>query len=117
MKNLRKALVLAVGAWSLSALAAEPYMNVTVGGVLTPGVYGRIDIGNAPPPPVIYAQPVWVQRPQVVVPVQPLYLYVPPGHAKKWAKHCHQYNACGQPVYFVKMNGKPQKHKPHKHDH
>lgn len=32
----------------------------------------------------------------------PIYLYVPPGHQKKWAKHCGQHNACGQPVYFVK---------------
>ena len=28
-------------------------------------------------------------------------MYVPPGHAKNWAKHCGRYNACGQPVYFV----------------
>ena len=29
-------------------------------------------------------------------------LYVPPGHAKNWGKHCGRYNACGRPVYFVK---------------
>jgi hypothetical protein len=29
---------------------------------------------------------------------------VPPGHQKHWAKHCGQYNACGQPVYFVQEN-------------
>ena len=33
---------------------------------------------------------------------QPLYLYVPPGHQKNWRKFCGRYNACGQPVYFVK---------------
>ena len=32
----------------------------------------------------------------------PLYLHVPPGHAKKWSKHCHKYNACDRPVYFVR---------------
>ena len=32
---------------------------------------------------------------------QPIYLHVPPGHAKDWRKHCRKSNACGQPVYFV----------------
>jgi len=27
---------------------------------------------------------------------------VPPGHAKNWAKHCHRYDACARPVYFVR---------------
>lgn len=92
---------------SMAAHAAEPYVNVTVGGVLSPGVYGRIEIGNAPPPPVYYPHPVTITRPVVVnqtvvvQPAQPVYLYVPPGHQKKWGKHCAKYNACGQPVYFV----------------
>lgn len=87
------------------AQAAQPYVNATVEGALIPGVYGRIDIGNAPPPPLIYAQPVIIQRPAVLVQQAPLYLHVPPGHAKKWAKHCSRYNACGQPVYFVNVRG------------
>jgi hypothetical protein len=37
----------------------------------------------------------------VAVYQRPVYLYVPPGHQKKWAKHCSRYAACGQPVYFV----------------
>ena len=100
---------LAAGLLGPVAQAAEPYVNVTVGGVLSPGVYGRIDIGNAPPPPVYYPQPIIITRPVVVnqpvvvQPVQPVYLYVPPGHQKKWGKHCAKYNACGQPVYFVNM--------------
>ena len=28
---------------------AQTYINATVGGELAPGVYGRINIGNAPP--------------------------------------------------------------------
>ena len=32
----------------------------------------------------------------------PIYLRVPPGHEKKWNKHCASYNACGRPVYFVR---------------
>lgn len=91
-----------------SAQAADVYVNATISGVLAPGVYGRIDLGGAPPPPVMYAQPVIIHRPAVAVavPVQPLYLYVPPGHAKNWGKHCGKYNACGHPVYFVKTDAK-----------
>ena len=93
---------------SLSAAVAQaqvPYVNATVSGQLKPGIYGRIDIGNAPPPPLVYAQPVIIQRPAVFVEQPPLYLHVPPGHAKKWSKHCRKYNACGQPVYFVRVKG------------
>ena len=32
----------------------------------------------------------------------PVYLRVPPGHAKNWGKHCQRYGACGVPVYFVR---------------
>jgi hypothetical protein len=66
-----------------------------------PGVYGRIEIGSAPPPPVLYPQPVIIARPAVVVAQPPMYLYVPPGHAKNWGKHCGKYNACARQVYFV----------------
>jgi len=34
----------------------------------------------------------------------PLYLRVPPGHIKDWRKHCREYNACGERVYFVEEN-------------
>jgi hypothetical protein len=37
----------------------------------------------------------------VAVPAEPLYLRVPPGHAKHWRKHCREYNACDRQVYFV----------------
>ena len=75
-------------------------VNVIVAGEVRPGVYGRVEIGNTPPPPVVYAQPVIIVREKR--PVEPVYLHVPPGHAKKWSKHCHKYNACNRPVYFVK---------------
>lgn len=83
------------------AAHAQAYVNATVGGELAPGVYGRVQIGNAPPPPVLYPQPVVVRPPAVVLPRSPIYLYVPPGHAAHWGKHCVRYNACSQPVYFV----------------
>jgi hypothetical protein len=79
------------------ALAADVGVSVSVG---QPGFYGRIDIGNFPQPQVIYPQAVVIQS--VAVMPQPIYLHVPPGHAKDWRKHCHKYSACNQPVYFVR---------------
>ncbi|HET9642707.1 MAG TPA: hypothetical protein VFP68_05005 [Burkholderiaceae bacterium] len=92
----------------LCSAAAAPALATDVGvsvSVNKPGLYGRIDI-NQPPPPValIAPQPVVIAPSPVAVYQQPIYLYVPPGHAKHWGKHCHQYNACGQPVYFVRDN-------------
>ena len=45
-----------------------------------------------------------VQEPRIVRsrgPREPLYVRVPPGHAKQWEKHCAKYRACDRPVYFV----------------
>jgi len=78
------------------ALAADVGVSVSIG---QPGFYGRIDIGDYPPPRVLYRQPIIVERVQVVHP--PVYLRVPPGHAKNWKKHCREYNACGERVFFV----------------
>jgi hypothetical protein len=97
------------------AAQAQTSVNATIGGVLAPGVYGRIDVSNGPPPMVIYPQPIIIAPMPVAVVQQPIYMHVPPGHARKWAKHCHKYNACNQPVYFVQANyagyeGKKRKH-------
>jgi len=92
-------LTLAIVASAAPVFAADVGVSVSVG---QPGFYGRLDIGNFPQPQLVYPQPVIIQAAPVgVVAPQPLYLHVPPGHAKKWRKHCHKYNACGQPVYFV----------------
>lgn len=87
---------LAVVLLGATAQAADVGVSIQVG---QPGFYGRIDIGNAPPP-VVVAEPVWVQRRPVHV--EPVYMRIPPGHQKNWAKHCARYNACGVPVYFVR---------------
>ena len=96
MRNI----LIAVCAWTsiASALAGDVGVSINVG---QPGFYGRIDIGNYPPPVVVYSQPVVIAPAPIAVVQQPVYLRVPPGQAKKWAKHCAKYNACGQPVYFV----------------
>ena len=61
-----------------------------------------LDIGDYPQPQVIYRQPMVIER--VVTDRPPIYLRVPPGHAKNWRKHCKKYNACGERVYFVEDN-------------
>lgn len=99
MKSYLAAGLLAIAAWPAAAQVT------TIQGQLLPGVYGRVDIGNAPPPPLIYAQPIIIQRGPTYVQQAPLYLHVPPGHEKKWGKHCSKYNACGQLVYFVRDTG------------
>lgn len=67
-----------------------------------PGVFGRVDIGQFPQPQVIVPTPVIIQPPAVgVPPPEPFYLWVPLDHRKHWDHYCHQYNACGHPVYFV----------------
>jgi len=87
----------------LAALAVMPTQAADVGvsiSVGQPGFYGRIDIGSAPAPQVIYTRPVMIER----VPDErpPIYLRVPPGHARNWGKHCHAYHACGERVFFVR---------------
>ena len=98
---MKKLLAIAFTLGALVPAFAQTSVGVSIG-INQPGVYGRIDIGNFPQPQLVYAQPVIITRPVQYVQQQPIYLYVPPGHQKKWAKHCGRYNACGQPVYFVK---------------
>jgi len=87
-----------------AALAAAPAgaqdVRVAISGEVSPGVYGRVDIGTRPPPPLV--QPTAILIVKQGKPPAPIYMHVPPGHAKNWRKHCGRYNACGVPVYFVK---------------
>ncbi len=82
---------------STPVLAADVGVSVKIG---EPGFYGRLDIGDYPQPQVIYRRPMIIERNSMNR--QPVYLRVPPGHAKKWRKHCREYNACGEQVYFVR---------------
>jgi hypothetical protein len=86
---------------STGAFAADVGVSITVG---DPGFYGRIDLGNVPRPQVIYTNPVIIERPRIGYIAEPVYLRVPPGHAKNWSKHCYRYDACGRRVYFVQDN-------------
>ena len=80
------------------AAAADVGVSISIG---QPGFYGQIDIGSYPRPALIYAEPMIIDVVPVGVVRQPMYLRVPPGHAKKWGSYCRQYSACGHPVYFV----------------
>ena len=91
--------LLALAAYSSPTLAADIGVSLNVG---QPGFYGQINIGDAPRPRIIYAQPVVIERQRVRQ--APIYLHVRPGHARHWKRHCHEYNACGQRVYFVNDN-------------
>jgi len=93
--------VLAGGAASVS-LAGDIQFGVTINGPIVPGVYGHVVIGNAPPPPVVYARPMVIEAPPPGVIVRPIYLHVPPEYARHWREHCHEYHACNRPVYFVR---------------
>ncbi len=76
--------------------AALAGVSITIG---DPGFYGRLDIVDYPPPRLIYGEPIIVRPIRAWYP--PIYLRVPPGHIKRWYKHCDAYGACGRPVYFV----------------
>jgi len=97
MKRFLIAAAVALTTLGTPVLAADVGVSISIG---QPGFYGRIDIGGYPQPQVIYRQPVIIERGPFDRP--PIYLHVPPGHAKNWGKHCRHYNACGERVYFVK---------------
>lgn len=92
------------------ASVADVGVSVSIG---QPGFYGRLDIGDYPyaPPQLIYSQPRVIQR--IYIEREPIYLRVPPGHAKNWARYCRRYSACGERVYFVQDNWYNREYVPH----
>lgn len=123
MRNVRLTISMLLLSQVSLGYAAGADVRVIVSGEVRPGVYGRVEIERASPPPVVYREPVIVvQQPQYVQ-LQPIYVHVPPGHAKHWNKHCREYDACGRPVYFVKSDEyevrkvkKAKKEKKHKRE-
>lgn len=111
---------LLAAALPLAVQAQNVSFNATISGQVVPGVYGQVAIGNGPPPPVVYAQPMIAQPAPIIVgaaPVEPIYLHVPPGHARNWHKHCHEYHACERPVYFVRSAEYQPGYQPEHHGH
>lgn len=102
-----------LGLMACAIQADDLGINVVLEGEIQPGIYGRVELGNNSHPDLVYAQP------RVIVVEEnhrhaPVYLHVPPGHAKNWAKHCSKYNACNRPVYFIKSS---EYETDHHHDH
>ena len=97
MKKTLAILLLSVGA--IGSAAAQVGVSI---GINQPGVYGRINIGDVPRPALVLPQPVLIAPPRLAVQPAPVYLYVPTAHQQNWRRYCGRYNACGQPVYFVR---------------
>jgi hypothetical protein len=113
---MKRLAILALAASALAPAFAQTSVGVSIG-INQPGVYGQIDIGNFPQPRFINTQPILIARPVRYVEQPPVYLYVPPGHQKNWAKHCYRYNACGRPVYFVREDWVRERYEDHRrHD-
>jgi hypothetical protein len=83
--------------------------NLTTGGPLRPGIYGRIEVRGTSPPPVIYSHPVLAGQASIPAGAQPVYLYVPPGQVRKWKDNCARWSACDQPVLFVRVQDSPSR--------
>lgn len=98
MKRFLCAIAAAAATFTVPAFAADVGVSISIG---QPGFYGQLDIGSFPRPQLVYAKPVIIAPAPVAVVREPIYLHVPPGHAKNWRRYCGRYDACGRPVYFV----------------
>ena len=99
MKKLLVALALTTAVATAAPAFADVGISLRVG---EPGFYGQLDIGDVyyGRPRLIYSEPVVIERRYRSS--APIYLVVPPGHARRWKDYCGRYNACGRPVYFVR---------------
>ena len=85
-----------------NADASNLGVNVILSGELRPGLYGQVELGNAPRPAMVYDYPVMVREERVYRYAEPVYLHVPPAYISNWSYHCGYYHACGRRVYFVR---------------
>jgi hypothetical protein len=113
MKRFLFTVALAAALVAPTLAAADVGVSVSLG---QPGFYGQIDLGNAGPPPVVYARPVIINRGPPGAVVEPLYLHVPSNHARNWRRYCGRYDACGRQVYFVKDDWYNKVYVPHYRD-
>ena len=92
-------------------------INVLLEGQVAPGLYGRVDVGNNSHPNLYNREPIIYTRNARYANYKPVYLHVPPGHAKDWGKHCKHYNACERPVYFIRSEEYEESYqRAHPHD-
>jgi hypothetical protein len=112
----RLTLFAALAVTAVSSANAGSNVGVSID-INQPGVYGRINIGNMPPPAVVYAEPVVMVPAPIAVYQQPIFLYVPPAHQANWGRYCNAYSACGQPVYFVQETWVKERYYRSRDDH
>lgn len=107
---MRPAALLLAGLAAAAGAQSADYRNTSTGQPMRPGIYGRIAVkAKAPPPPVIYEQPVIASQALVPAGAQPVYLYVPPGQVRKWKQNCARWAACDEPVLFVRVDDSPSR--------
>jgi hypothetical protein len=113
-----KYLIIAASIFAAAAPAlAETNVSIWVG---QPNFFGRIELGGGyAPPPVVYSQPIIVDRRYDGG--APVYLRVPDGDRRHWDRACNRYNACGQRVLFVQDGWynnfyAPRYREEHRHD-
>lgn len=75
------------------------YGNQVSGKVGHSDYYGRIETDQRPR--VIYSEPIYTRPTPYAYGTEPVYLRVRPGQEDNWSRHCWDYDACNQPVYFV----------------
>jgi len=112
MRHTHALLAAALMAGTLASAAHADGVGLSIN-IGEPGFFGRIDIGDAPAPQLVQRRPVWIERPRGAPEQQPIYLHVPPGHQRNWGRYCHQYNACGEPVLFVRDSWYQRSYVPH----
>jgi hypothetical protein len=108
-----KSLIIATALLAAAFPALAQNVSVSIG---QPGFYGRIDLGNFAPAPVVYGPPVIVTQ-QRYIETEPVYLRVPPDHRRHWSRHCRHYGACGQRVLFVRDEWYTNSYVPRYHEH
>jgi hypothetical protein len=127
-QDVTKELIMRKYLLSLSALlmlqaapqsfAGDLGINVILSGEVKPGIYGQVQLGNTPRPVVVYDQPRVIVVDKRYIHEEPIYLHVPPGHARHWSKHCREYHACEHRVYFVRSQEYERDyHHEHEHEH
>ncbi len=108
--------VWAAGLISMSSIVAAADVGVSIN-IGEPGFFGRIDLRDAPAPQLLNPSPIVVFRPPGVELPPPVYLHVPPGYERHWRRYCHEYNACGEPVFFVRDDWYNRVYVPHYREH
>ena len=96
MKKLIAALALTTAACAVPAFA-DVGVSIRIG---EPGFYGQLDVGDYGRPRLLFSQPMLIEHRYRNL--EPVYLRVPPEHARYWGKYCYRYDACARPVYFVR---------------